>query len=134
MQTNNPHTDIVSKSVSCYLVPVMGTCSDRWTLSGNHLLATSVLDHMSHLALHFSTSALEDSQYTRPVSHEMFQDCELLMLQVMPVILDQHTSFSPVRKNMQKIPYQTVGRSAREIGFYVIFVGRISLASKQSLE
>ena len=73
---------------------------------GNHLPVVSVLGHPLPTV---STSQLpEDSQ-------EMLQDSvSYWCYRSRPVILDQrHTSldvfYSPVRKNMQNIPYQTVG-------------------------
>ena len=106
-------------------------------------LFTSVLDHMPPFALHFSISVpvigrlTED---TRPVSHEMMlqNSVSYSCYRLYPVNLYQyHTNlrvfYSPVTKNMQKIPYQTVGRSAWETDFYVIYVDR-SLVSKQSTQ
>lgn len=63
----------------------MGTCRDQWTLSGSHLLVTSVLNHMPHYALRCSTTALRrHTGHKACFSWGALGFCELLILQVMP--------------------------------------------------
>lgn len=88
---------------------------------------------------HLSSQETQRSQ-GRFISHKMLQDSvSYWCYRSCPVILDQHYTsldvfYFPVRKNMQKIPYQTAGRSAWEINFHIVYVGRKFLTSKQSIE
>lgn len=126
----NTHTQTYSNSASHYTVLVMDICRDWWTTSSNDLLIVSMPDHMPPFAITSAPQLPGDSQDTRHTSHEMLQDSvSYWCCWSCPVILDQHYTslgalYSLFRKDVQKIPYQTVGRSAGETDFHVIYIGR----------
>lgn len=99
-----PLTQTYSQSVSCYLLPVTGVCGDQWTLSGNHLFVTSVLDQVPRCALDFSSQRLTGPKAL--FSGDASGFCELAMLQVMssnPGPTPKASSTAPSERVWQKI-------------------------------
>lgn len=133
----NTHTEIYSKSVLYYTAPVMNICRERQTLSGNHLLIR--LHAWSHatFALHLRISV--PRRLTGHKAHFSWDDAsgfwELLTLQVMPSTpgpTPHKLKSLLLSSHKQHAKYSLTGRSAWETDFYVVYVDRRSLVSKQS--